>query len=248
MQAALAEPYGLRDFLAVTTDWRPHWDGLPANPLFRHGAEHTLAVELAEAAMARAEREPWKSALSGALNATAQIAVALGASAPRGSLWRLAKSMHPSGFPLGQKGQLCGDCVWGSLDASSFSFACRQQRLSEHQPLAHGELSHENPACNRFERRFGSAECRGCGACCREGFHEVEVGADEPLALINSASLVRRGEVQVLPRPQGSCVYLSMKDAGYTCDEYALRPRSCADFPIAGDACLLARRRVGFSR
>src|SRR5690606_17075777 len=33
LQAALSTPHGLREFMAVTTNWRPYWDALPRDPL-----------------------------------------------------------------------------------------------------------------------------------------------------------------------------------------------------------------------
>jgi Fe-S-cluster containining protein len=35
--------------------------------------------------------------------------------------------------------------------------------------------------------------------------------------------------------------------ADFRCRVYEARPSACADFEIAGDACLEARRRVGLS-
>jgi hypothetical protein len=42
-------------------------------------------------------------------------------------------------------------------------------------------------------------------------------------------------------------VALERADGSYRCRIYAERPRACAEFEIAGDACLTARRRVGLS-
>ena len=53
LQAALADTVGLRGFFAVTTDWRPYWDALPADPL-APGADP--AIELARAAWPAATR------------------------------------------------------------------------------------------------------------------------------------------------------------------------------------------------
>lgn len=69
VQAALADTQGLRRMLAVTTDHRPHWDALSADPLT--GAEE--AASLARAAWKRGTEGPWASAIAAALQATATI-------------------------------------------------------------------------------------------------------------------------------------------------------------------------------
>ncbi|MGV2339961.1 MAG UNVERIFIED_CONTAM: hypothetical protein LVR18_40205 [Planctomycetaceae bacterium] len=43
LQAALAAPFGLREFMAVTTTWRPYWDALPDNPL-KDGDDPAIAI------------------------------------------------------------------------------------------------------------------------------------------------------------------------------------------------------------
>lgn len=74
VQAALALPYGLRGFLANTTDHRAYYDALPADPLARD-EDHTVA--LAQLALARADEPPWAPALRRALEATAAIVAAV---------------------------------------------------------------------------------------------------------------------------------------------------------------------------
>ncbi len=73
VQAALAEPYGLRRVLANTTDHRTYYDALPADPLLP--ADDPTSA-LAKEAMARADQAPWAPALQEALEATRAIAVA----------------------------------------------------------------------------------------------------------------------------------------------------------------------------
>ena len=70
LQAALAQAYGLRAFLAVTTDWRYHYDALPADPLT---GDDDPAVALAVAAHHRALNGPWASTIQAALQATETI-------------------------------------------------------------------------------------------------------------------------------------------------------------------------------
>ena len=60
VQAALSHPFGLRDFMAVTTDWRPYWDALPDNPLL---ADDDPATPIAREAFYLARSEPFQSVL-----------------------------------------------------------------------------------------------------------------------------------------------------------------------------------------
>lgn len=73
VQAVLAARYGLRAFLANTTDHRAYYDALPADPLTQDDDD---TVELARAALARAEEPPFAPALQQALAATAAIVAA----------------------------------------------------------------------------------------------------------------------------------------------------------------------------
>jgi Fe-S-cluster containining protein len=62
--------------------------------------------------------------------------------------------------------------------------------------------------------------------------------------LVSESSLGR-----VLLRPQGRCVALHVATGAdaYRCSIYPERPSCCREFELRGDACLLARRRVGLS-
>ncbi|MBL8617391.1 MAG: hypothetical protein JNM72_17410 [Deltaproteobacteria bacterium] len=84
LQAALADRVGLRRFFAPTTDWRPHYDALGADPLAADplddlGAE---AARLARAALARARDPPWAAPLGSALTRTARIVAVVREIAP----------------------------------------------------------------------------------------------------------------------------------------------------------------------
>lgn len=86
VQAALAEPFGLRRFLANTTDHRAYYDALPADP-FALSDDGT--AELAEVATARASEPPWAPALQDVLAATQTIVAAAAGSALPPSLYCL---------------------------------------------------------------------------------------------------------------------------------------------------------------
>ena len=70
VQAALAQPHGLRRFLANTTDHRAYYDALPDDPLTQDDDD---TVGLARVALARAAEAPWGAPLAQALTATAAI-------------------------------------------------------------------------------------------------------------------------------------------------------------------------------
>ena len=70
LQATLADRVGLRRFFAVTTDWRPYYDALPADPMADGGDP---AVALARSGLSRAAVAPWASALDRAMKRTADI-------------------------------------------------------------------------------------------------------------------------------------------------------------------------------
>jgi len=69
VQAKLASEYGLRGFLAPTTDFRAVYDRLPEDPLAGDDEEARLARE----AYARAEVPPWAPHLRRGLEATRRV-------------------------------------------------------------------------------------------------------------------------------------------------------------------------------
>jgi hypothetical protein len=248
VQAALADRYGLRDFFAVTTEWRPYWDALPEDPL-ADGPDP--AIPLAAAAYARALSSPWREPLSGALEATRTLVLAVREFAGRGSLWSRNRSLHPVGFPWGPEGETCGSCGWRYRGGPGEPVdRCRQTRSAQ-EPVG-DPVDRSWRACDRWERPLRMADCGPCGACCREGFHLVPVEADEPLVRLRPDLLVRDQEGFHVPRPGGRCRALigdgKTEATPHRCSVYTDRPQACRDFPVGGDHCLAARRRVGLSR
>jgi hypothetical protein len=240
VQAALSARHGLRELMAVTTEHRPYWDALPLDPL---APGDDPAIELAQAAWQRARRGRWAEVLDGALTATAGVAEATRPFAARDSLWHATRPLHRSGFPLGSDPERrCADCAWLFVAGPGRAKPrCRQTRNGGGS-LAR-RVQHDDVACERFEPRLTAHACGACGACCRRGFDLVPVRAREPMARLHA-------ELHV-PRPGGRCVALVGQGSGeapYRCSVYADRPRACAQFELAGDACLQARRRVGLSR
>jgi hypothetical protein len=267
VQAALADRYGLRGLLGVSGaapalrggaaaesgEQRAHWDALPDDPLARAGDPvQQRAVELAVAAWLRSRKTPWRNVLHDALAATAAIAQAVRASAPADSLWAQTLPLHATGFALHRNPQRrCHDCAWHMrAGPGKPSSRCRQ---TLNGPGTHAQrIDPAARACERWEPRLdGSDSCAPCGACCREGFDLVHVRPRERAARVLGPQLERTAYGLSLPRPGGLCLALEgdRATAGpYRCRIYTDRPRACADFPLAGNACLEARRRVGLSR
>jgi len=91
LQAALADRYGLRRLLAVTTDHRSYYDALPPDPLVGDDP----AVALACRGWERATTGDWAPALDHALRATAQMGQILKGFATSDSLWsRVGETRH----------------------------------------------------------------------------------------------------------------------------------------------------------
>jgi len=238
LQAALADRYGLRALFAVTTDHRTYWDALPLDPL---GPGEDEAIPLAREAFGEATEGPWAAPLARALTQTAALAAVMRElPLPEESVWRGTRPLHASGFPLATGGARCGECAWGH--ARSTQLRCRQA------PSVRG-LSAGLTACVRFEPKLDEAGCAACGACCREGFDRVELTRRDVVRRRHPALVVVDGFGAHLPRPDGRCVALEppRADGAHRCSIYADRPQACAAFPIGGDACLTARRRVGLS-
>jgi len=253
VQAALADRYGLRGLMAVTTEHRAHWDALPDDPLARASDPgQQPAVERALAAWLRSRKTPWRNVLYDALAATSAIAQAVRASAPVDSLWAQTLPPHATGFAQHRNpARHCHDCAWHvQLGPGKPSSRCRQTLRGPGTSAL--RIDPAARACERWEPRLeGSDGCAPCGACCREGFDLVHVRPRERAARVLAAQLQPTAYGLSLPRPGGLCVALEGERASagpYRCRIYADRPRACADFAVASDACLEARRRVGLSR
>lgn len=238
LQAALADRHGLRELLAVTTDWRPYWDALPDDPL---ADGDDPAIPLAVAAWPEAVRGPWSGPIDDALRATAQIADAVRDVAPEGSLWSRTRPRHPvAAWAVATPGRAahgltCGSCAWGHEGVC---------RATEGSPA----VAPDAPACVAGEPVLRLEDCGACGACCREGFHAVEVAEGDPFAHAHPELLVHDAHGAHVPRPGGRCRALTQERGLWRCVAYAVRPRSCRAFAVAGEACLEARRRVGLTR
>ena len=251
LQAALSAPYGLREFMGVTTDWRPYWDALPDDPL-RNGDDPAIAIAQEAAHLARLP--PFAAVLERSLIATAAIADAVRSVAEPSSLWSVTRPRHRLGSLLAKNDDWkCGACAWAVTEQEPET---SQPRLTclQHKPPSETAPTVESSerACQRWEPKFTIDDCGSCGACCHHGFNLLTVSKDDPFLEQHPELVQLRDDGEYcVPRPDGVCVALAGDgDEGnpYRCRHYSTRPENCAEFEVAGEACLLARRRVGLSR
>ena len=75
LQACLSQRYGLRDMLGATGDFRQYWDRLGKDPLeaIDDSAWEKEVLRHTQAAIERADQEPFRAPLHDALSATAAI-------------------------------------------------------------------------------------------------------------------------------------------------------------------------------
>lgn len=242
VQAALARGYGLREFFAVTTEWRPYWDSLPEDPL---GSTDDPALFPARRAYSAASQAPYADALQNALTRTARIAEIVRTIAPQDSLWRLTRERHPSGFLRhSDSSTSCGQCAW--YRRGSRGFSCLQAARVGRRNLT---ITSREVGCEHWEPRLTQESCKSCGACCREGFDRVELRRNDQTQKRHPQLVATDRFGPFLPRPGGRCVALSGDGSGehYRCTVYSERPRACAEFEVGGEACLTARRRAGLT-
>ena len=84
LQAALADPYQLREFLASTTDYREYYDQLPADPLANQADP---ATGLALAGYERATSGPWAEPVRQALERTQALKALVQHLVNENSIW-----------------------------------------------------------------------------------------------------------------------------------------------------------------
>lgn len=72
VQAHLCDPYGLRDLMAPTTEWRPYYEALPSHALEGTDEAARVAIETMQTPLFHS----WKAVLCQALQATANALAA----------------------------------------------------------------------------------------------------------------------------------------------------------------------------
>ena len=138
----------------------------------------------------------------------------------------------------------CGDCAWRYVGKGATR--CRQ--------ADNATVDDTWVACERFE---AALDCQTCGACCREAYGAVVVGARDLVRRARPDFVVDRGPGGAhryeLRRAGERCAALAGgtveagRVTGYACTIYDDRPRTCRDFTLGSAHCLTARRRVGLS-
>ena len=235
VQATLSGRVGLRDVLGPTTDFRAFYDALGLDPLAGTQDESTA---LAKRALRRAATNPWWPHLERALQATAEIVtVAAKWAAPSKSpvLYRRRQepiAAHETGLPGRHPalGETCGDCAW--------------RPESGHCHQADQVVSAGLHACERFEMPF---DCQDCGACCRAAYHSVTIADGDSVAAAHPKLVIVRENYTEMRREGDHCIALVTDGSRHGCTIYEDRPTCCRDFANAGQHCVTARRRLGFS-
>lgn len=250
VQAALSDRHGLRGLMAVTTEHRAYWDGLPADPLAATSAEDAEVVERAKDAWLRARRGAWGEALEQALAATARVADIVRPFSADDSLWRQTRVLHVSGFAQSDEPEhSCESCAWLFFGGPGRALPrCRQTRAGDEPGV---RVEPQLRGCVRWEPKLDDASCGPCGACCRQGFDLVPVRTRDPIRRKHPELVHDDRHGFHIPRPNGRCLALEGEGGAqtpYRCRVYPDRPRACAEFEVGGDACLAARRRVVLSR
>ena len=243
LQAKLSQPYGLRPFMAVTTDWRPYWESLGEDPL-ADGDDPAIAI--AQDAFHLARLEPFESVLKRALSATAAIDDAVRGATELSSLWRVTRPRHRLGSSLSEADDLkCGNCAWAVSNEAGL--VCLQHKEFD---VAAPMVETNERACEKWETEFTIEDCGSCGACCRQGFDLLTVTADDPFKKLYPELVQLRDDGEhCVPRPDGICVALDGDgdSTPYRCRHYDNRPKNCGLFEVGGHGCLQARQRVGLS-
>lgn len=255
-QAWLADQYGLRNFLAPTTDYRvTFWNSLGEDPLNAQEDEDGLRAQSlvgARLALARSRLPRWRQPLEDALSQTQAIAAVLSEQSlpvkdttALPSLWSTFKGA-PSPHPAGVAAILdtaqsvgCDSCAW--------SFHQRGVLRCRHAPKI--KLPPNARACAVFESQT-ALDCLTCGACCREAYDTVEVSPRDPVFKTHPEMVTRKGSRFMLRREKTRCAALAGGDTPqepFHCLIYEGRPKTCRDFLRGSENCLNARRKVGLS-
>lgn len=246
LQAYLAGRYGLRDFLAPTTDFRmSFWNQLPTDPFAASEGRREKSCIAARIGAYRALQPAWWKPLNQALKATAEIAVWVRGEGHDNSLWNTVHEI-PATHPVGHAPvasylpeRSCDECAW----------QYRQRGVLRCRLSPKTKLEACLSACVHFEPA-AELDCLTCGACCREAYQAVEISSREPLIRLHPELVVRKETHIRLKREGERCAALiggCGADESYACAIYADRPRTCREFERGGEHCLEARRRVGLS-
>lgn len=146
----------------------------------------------------------------------------------------MANPLHPEPGPIDRT---CGDCVW-RFDGGRGPAVSRCRR--------HGgqRVSADTAACAAFT---AALDCLRCGACCREAYHAVEVGARDPFVKLHPDRLVRVHGRWNVSRRGGVCGCLEPEAGTWPCAVYDDRPKTCRSFEQGSANCVDARVRLNIT-
>lgn len=147
---------------------------------------------------------------------------------------------HPLGFPLASGAQSCATCGWHHLGGRGRAVdRCRQADDARVEPTW--------PACDRWEPEL---DCQECGACCRSAYDSVTISKRERVVAKYPQLVSFCGTYVEVCRDGDHCVALAGdgRDERFACQVYEIRPRPCREFERGGSHCLVARRRVLFTK
>jgi len=260
LQAALLIPYGLRQALAPTTDYRSFYDALPADPFAASAPGDLEEIALARAAHARRTQRPWGPHLERALRATRDLAGVLTPHLPEDHLLAAAEqppAPHATGLlpafaPTEER--TCATCSWAKPRGSDGQgLTC----VASGRKVAPSQM-----ACAHHET---DVDCLSCGACCREAYDTVEVGPRDRARSHAELLVARQGGYDMARRDQRCAalgggerlpargrpartlpLYVPSADP-FVCSIYDDRPTTCRNFTRRSAHCLSARRAVGLS-
>ncbi len=259
LQAFVAGRFGLRQFLAPTTDFRESfWNQLPDDPFQaapEHGGRREKSCIAARIGWQRALKPAWRDPMDTALAATARMAVLVrdgqshsrhAGDEPLPSLWNVVQNQpppHPGGLAPEwpeSTGITCGTCAWFQAGRGRY----RRCRRPQARPVTDTGI-----ACMLYEPA-AELDCLTCGACCREAYDAVEVTGREAVVKLHP-DLIVRGDTRLKLRREGSrCAALQGGHTAtepYACTIYPDRPKTCHEFTQGSAHCLEARQRVGLS-
>jgi hypothetical protein len=256
LQAHLAARFGLRGFLAPTTEYRAFWDRLPIDPL---SPRRDPTVVAAIVGAQRAEKPPWAPHLASALAATAEVVARAAPFADQDSLFVAHELVPPHASGLSPWAAVderrCGTCAWRSEEAHgviprdlvSISRGDRSRGTGTCRQADGAAVASEWPGCSRWE---AALDCQDCGACCRAAYHSVTVEPRDPVVRLHGRLIEDRGSYLEIRRKGDRCAALEggeTAESPFACSIYLDRPETCRDFELGGENCLIARRRVGLS-
>jgi hypothetical protein len=220
LQAHLAGAWGLRALLSPTTEVRAFYQALPDDALGPPDGEFGAST-LARRGAARAATGDESKAIEQALSASVEE---LGLPLHRASKRALV---------AGQDSRTCGGCAWRTEGGF-----CRRGG-------GRTRVTEAERACAAHEP---APDCLACGACCRDAYDSVTIGARDAIRKLHPELIVYRGGRIELAREAGRCAALDGPPLGpFHCRVYEDRPTVCKSFERSGRHCLTARRRVGLS-